>query len=128
MANLVVHNEEEVEESWATDSSSDEELAPYTMMHVVQFCRKNWTEWVKQTHTELMHYQRALTPYSSRVMANNVLDIDNFYQQMVKVSLSFLYLNCIKLIQVELSFKNGEITSFSTLSDVLERYKVIDAV
>ena len=56
------------------------------MMHVVEFCRKNWTEWVEQTQTELLHYQQALTPFSSQVMADNVLDIHNLYRRMLKVS------------------------------------------
>lgn len=73
-------------ESESVDSSSDDDTAPYSTDHLLQYCRKNWHEWVSQTQAVLSRYQRELTPHSSRLMVEAVYDIEDFYGRMEKVS------------------------------------------
>ena len=72
------------------NSQSDDGVAPYSTDYVLQYCQKHWSSWVQQTHQELRRYQQELTPRSSPQLANAVMELEEFYHQMVRVSLNLV--------------------------------------
>ena len=59
---------------------------PYTTNYLVKYCTTNWQQWIRDTKFGLDHYQQALANNPTREVADTVVEVEDLYHRMVKVS------------------------------------------
>ena len=80
---------EEDENGTSPTAHDNMETSRYTCEFIVQFCRENWDQWVRDAKSEIMQIQHDIVEYPSRRATNTLYNIEDLYMRLVKVIKSY---------------------------------------